>query len=254
MRRLRPSTLGPSPVDSLRREPHAGQAQPRPPDGPLERHAPLDGDPRLDRVRLVASSSATRSARRRSTTDDQGVGESGRAAKAPGRRLLDQPGAARWCSSRPQGPPHGRGPSTPSPPTSASRLEAAPRAAVTPAAALGTDALRLIDFDIRGDAEDASTSPSRPRRRRRRAVAPRPARRAVRRRIVRQGVRRQARAGLPEGRDPLDPDHADHPDRRLRRAAGRRHPGAARPHVGVRGLRPDRRLSQSSRPARARRS
>ena len=35
-------------------------------------------------------------------------------------------------------------------------------------------------------------------------------------------------SGLQEGGDPVDPDHADHPDRRVRRAARRRHPGAAR--------------------------
>ena len=57
-----------------------------------------------------------------------------------------------------------------------------------------------------------------------------------------EGVRRQARRGLPEGRVPLHPGHADHPAAGVRRAARRRHPRAARPDLGVHGLRPDRRL------------
>ena len=54
--------------------------------------------------------------------------------------------------------------------------------------------------------------------------------------------------GLPEGRDAVRPGHAGHPDRRLRRAARRRHPGAARPHLGVRGVRPDDAARASSSP------
>ena len=92
-----------------------------------------------------------------------------------------------------------------------------------------------------------------PRRRRRRRVegradagrhrhdrqgASRPARRPVRRRVDRQGARRSPRGRLPAGRVPLDPDHAGHPDRRVRRAAGGRHPGAARPDRRLLGDRP----------------
>ena len=69
---------------------------------------------------------------------------------------------------------------------------------------------------------------------------PRPADRAVRRLLRRQGARRRARRRLQARGVPQPPDHDDHPDRRLRRAGGRRHPAAAGDHGRDRHARPGR--------------
>ena len=70
------------------------------------------------------------------------------------------------------------------------------------------------------------------------AAHPDAAGRAGRRPVDQQGARRDARRGLPAGRDAQPAGHAGDPDRRVRRADRGRRAGAAGPLVGGRGDRP----------------
>ncbi len=72
-------------------------------------------------------------------------------------------------------------------------------------------------------------------------------RRRVRRRQLGQGDRDRVRRRPREGRSPVAAGHARHPRDRVRGARGRGHSAAARPHRGLRRVRP-RRAAQPHRP------
>ena len=111
----------------------------------------------------------------------------------------------------------------------------------------------LVEFEIRGDSTKAmdKLDPD-PQERRRRATRPSGLlRRRVRRCERGQGGQHRLRARPQERGRVLDPAHADHPRRRVRRTRGRGHPAAAGAHGRVRDLRAGG-AAESPAPARTR--